>query len=80
MSPSFSDYFEPSLIDLNHLSHLLYRAIGAGPTFTLLTALVLATSPLLLVVIKNGDNWRRGREDKAATLALENEKSGAGVA
>lgn len=44
---------------------ILYNAIGAGWTFTLLTGLVLVAIPLPLIVIKYAPGWRQRRGQRA---------------
>ncbi|KAL8291500.1 hypothetical protein RQP46_002478 [Phenoliferia psychrophenolica] len=58
--------------------HILYNAVGAGWTFVLLSAAALLVAPLPIIVLRNGDKWKRQREAKAAhalAVASDNEKA-----
>ena len=53
----------------------MYRKIGAGWTFTLLSGVTLLTAPLLLLVIRNGGTWKRKREERFAIVAIAQDKA-----
>ncbi|KAL8277585.1 hypothetical protein RQP46_010017 [Phenoliferia psychrophenolica] len=50
--------------------HILYEAIGAGWTFLAITGAVLMTVPLPFIAIKNGEKWRKRRQEKKAVLPI----------
>ncbi|KAL8276745.1 hypothetical protein RQP46_010854 [Phenoliferia psychrophenolica] len=56
--------------------NILYNAVGAGWTFVILSGATLLAAPLPVIVLRNGDKWRRNREAKVARgRRIDEEKS-----